>query len=118
MSRPRRVEPVTGVVQGRQVVCERCGRPADSKLETPDVVRPPLDLSRRTYLSVPQLQEYLDFPSAQATRQWLFRHKRRVPKCNRFGRRVLVLRRDVDEAVQTEDRKLSVAHASSHRKAG
>lgn len=65
-------------------------------------------LAERKFLSIPQLTEYLDFPSRAAAIQWLYRQQRagRIRSCHR-GRNVLVLRVEVDRAV--EPQKLAAA---------
>jgi len=63
-----------------------------------------VDLSTQTYLTIPQVREYLQFPSEDAVYRWVYRH--RIPKC-RVGRKLLFLRRDLDDAVRGRLRKLA-----------
>jgi hypothetical protein len=53
---------------------------------------------RRPYLTVAQLVKYLGFPSERAARAWV--KEVGIPPCRRGKRTLLVLRRDVDHAVQ------------------
>lgn len=102
MTRARGVQVGARGVQRRKVVRKGRTRPAQPKLQAPDLNRPLVDVSRATYLSVPEAVEYLRFGSAPAFYMWVGRHQ--IPKC-RTGRRLLFLRRDLDEAVQAKDRK-------------
>ena len=61
-------------------------------------LRASIRLATKPYLSVPDLTAYLCFDSEAATWQWLHRHPE-VRK-HRAGRRVLVRRGNVDEAIQ------------------
>jgi hypothetical protein len=50
-----------------------------------------------TYLTVPEAQAYLRFPSRAAFRVWAKRNG--LPCCRRGARTLLFLRRDLDDAV-------------------
>lgn len=54
-------------------------------------------LAKSTYLNVDEAVAYLRFPSVAAFYHWIERY--RVPR-GRTGRKLLFLRRDLDEAVQ------------------
>jgi hypothetical protein len=87
-------------VQRGKVVGQRGGRAAKAPLQTANVGDATFDQARlrtQTYLTVEELVAYLRFPSAHACRVWVTRTG--LPKCRR-GRTLLVLRRDVDQAVQ------------------
>lgn len=104
------MKTATRRVQRRQVVRQRRRGPAKTHLKPTNLPNAPLDLSRATYLSVPQAVEYLAFVSAAAFYMWVGRQQ--IPKC-RTGRRLLFLRRDLDEAVQAKNRRAArvVSHA-------
>lgn len=91
-------------VQLREVVGEGGGRATQPQLQAADLPHADLNLSSRTYLTVPQLMDYGGFVSMNAVYCWL--HDARIPKCRR-GRVLLLLRRDVDTAFQ--------AAAAKHR---
>lgn len=92
------VERRARLVQRRDVVGQRRRGATEPERQARDVVRPPVDLSRKTYLSVAEVMEYGSFSSANAVYIWA--HRKRLPKCPGRGRTVLFLRRDVDEALQ------------------
>ena len=55
------------------------------------------DLSRQTYLTVPEAREYLRFGSSKAVYCWASTY--RIPKCRR-GKNILFRRRDLDLALE------------------
>jgi hypothetical protein len=84
----------------RERVREGARRTADTKGQARELRNPTFDderLARQTYLTIPETRHYLRFSSNAAVYMWILRH--RFPKCRR-GRTVLLLRRDLDEAVQ------------------
>lgn len=88
-------------VQRKDGIVKSGGRAPHAPRESGQLAHAPLDLERlgrQTYLTVQELTAYLRFPSERACRMWLSRAG--VPKCRRGGRTLLVLRRDVDNAVQ------------------
>jgi len=70
---------------------------AVSALRLPSEAASSRPLASATYLTVPQAVDYLSFCSPAAFYMWVGRQQ--IPKC-RTGRRLLFLRRDLDEAVQ------------------
>lgn len=100
-----------GRVQGGKVVSQGGGGAAQPQLQPPDLNRPALDLSRATYLSTAEAVQYLRFVSVEAFYDWVRRYS--IPKCTPSGgRRLLFLRRDLDEAVQ---QRRQGSHAGAHR---
>lgn len=81
----------------RQVVRKGRRRALKAALQPANLPQAPVDLSRQTYLSVPEATVYLRFQSKKALYCWVAEHG--IPKCRR-GRVLLFLRRDLDEAVQ------------------
>lgn len=62
-----------------------------------NVPQPPERHEAKTYLSIPQLCDYINLSSPWAAYKWIKRAG--VVPC-RIGRKISVLRRDVDEAMQ------------------
>lgn len=70
----------------------------------------PAPLERQTYLSVDDLLIYLRCQKRQQIYDWL--RENPIPRC-RMGRRLLFLRRDVDEIIQGGRRGLRLTRASA-----
>lgn len=88
-------------VQRKDRVVKRGARAPKTAIQPrhlPRAVPDHASLGTQTYLTVEELTAYLRFPSCGATRNWISRTG--LPKCRRGGRTLLVLRRDVDRAVQ------------------
>jgi hypothetical protein len=89
------------VVQRQHGVVQRRSGPSESSVQPSHLSGAALDhaaLGTQTYLTVEDLVVYLRFPNGRAARAWVTRMG--IPKCRRGGRTLLVLRRDVDRAVQ------------------
>jgi hypothetical protein len=99
MSRTRRVQPLADGVKGRQVIRQRRAGASDAQLKPTNLNRPSLNPSDKPYLAAAQAAEYVCSPSIRAFYAWVDR--RQVRKCHR-GRRLVFLRRDLDEALQRE----------------
>lgn len=87
-------------VQRQDRVVQRRARAPKTSLKPADLRNPQFDhasLGQKTYLSIPELTQYLSFPTENAAHHWLAGAA--IVKCRR-GRTVLVLRLDVDEVVQ------------------
>lgn len=102
MSRPGRVQLLADRVKGRKVVRQSRTRPTKAKLQSANLKRPALDASGQTYLSAAEACDYVRSPTLRAFYAWI--ERQRIQKFHR-GRRLLFLRRDLDEAVQTETRE-------------
>jgi hypothetical protein len=69
---------------------------------------PPLDLTRKTYLTVSHAVDYLDFSSKNAFYLWVQRHA--IPKIRRGRSRTLLFRRKDLDAALVQPRRERVAH--------
>lgn len=88
--------------KGLKVISQRGRGSSQAKSQSRDMAHPAFNYEGQTYLTVPETRDLLRLPSDHAVYMWAIRH--RIPKC-RVGRSIRFLRRDLDEAVQPEDRK-------------
>ena len=99
-----------------QVVAERRTGPSDAELQPPDLRDAPLDTSTRLEdVTVPEDRElwtsleaaaHLRFPTLNAFYQWVWLHK--VPR-ERRGKVALYRRRDLEEALRKDPRRVAPA---------
>lgn len=100
---------VTRQVKREKAVRQRRRRPSQAKRQSANLEYANLNLANRTYLTIPQLVNYIGLASRDAAYTWLWKQRAWVPKL-KGGGPLLVRRRDVDVAVQTEQRPERSGH--------